>query len=66
MDICSQALSSRQRAPPSVYPSANWVRAPPHVGEKLTKRVASMGLECALGWTLGTGAVRGKIGFAAG
>ena len=32
MGIRSQALSSRQRAPPSVYPSASGVRAPPHVG----------------------------------
>ena len=29
----SQALSSRQRAPPSVNTSASGVRAPPHVGK---------------------------------
>ena len=33
----SQALSSRQRAPPSVYPSASGVRAPPHVGKSRVK-----------------------------
>ena len=35
--IRSQALSSRQWASPSVYPSANGVRAPPHVGKGRVK-----------------------------
>ena len=37
MGIRSQALSSRQRAPPSVYPSANGIKAPPHVGKSRVK-----------------------------
>ena len=37
MSKLSQKLSSRQRAPPSVYPSASWVRAPPHVGKRRVK-----------------------------
>ena len=33
MGIRSQALSSRQRAPPSLHPSANEIRVQPHVGK---------------------------------
>ena len=61
----SHALSSRQREPTSVYPSANGVRASPHVGKS---RVKGAALYCGgvPGWTLGRGAIMEKIGFAAG
>ena len=36
-DIPSQALSSRQTAPSSVYQSDNGVRAPPQVGKSQVK-----------------------------
>ena len=65
MDINSQALSSRQRSPPSVYPSANGVRAPPHERKSRVKG-ASLRLRGAPAWALGWGAVREKIGFATG
>ena len=67
MGIRSQTLSSRQRAPPSVYPSANGVRAPPHLGKNRVNG-APLRLRGAPGWVpaSGRGAVREKIGFAAG
>ena len=37
MGIRSQVLSNRQRAPPSVYPIANRVRAPPRMGRRRVK-----------------------------
>ena len=59
----SQALSSRQRVPPSVYPSANnGARAPPHVRVKWS--VAAFGRRP---WVAqGRGAVGEKMGLAAG
>ena len=61
----SQALSSRQREPLSVYPSASVVRAPPHVRKSRVKEgITAFG--GARGWALGRALSREKIGFAAG
>ena len=50
MGIRSQALSSRQRAPPSVYPSANEIRVQPHVGKSRAKwSVAACGRRHSVG-----------------
>ena len=62
MRICSQALSSRPRTLPSVFRSANGVRAPSHVGKCRVKGL-SLRLGGAPGWAQGRGAVREKIGF---
>ena len=53
MGIRSQALSSRQRAPPSVYQSANGVRAQLQVGKSQVKGgIAALGRRP---WALGRG-----------